>query len=135
MNVSSLDMSNPGEPKAGTANATIGGLAFPAAIVDPAPVPTTDEGGRATFTRMVPGNVYGFRNFTVTVPSIGSTATVPVFLKAPSSTRVEADSRMKAGRSLELEVQLRGPIAIAGTVTVALDGVPLRTFTWAPTPG
>jgi 5'-nucleotidase len=135
VNVSSLDMSNLTEPKAGTANATIGGFAFPSAAVDPAQVATTDEVGRATFSAMVPGTIYGVQPFTVTVPSTGSTATVPVFLKAPSTTRVDADKKVKAGRSLELEVKLRSPIAVAGTFTVSLDGVPLNTFSWAPRKG
>ena len=30
---------------------------------------------------------------------------------------------------------VRGPIAITGTITVSLDGVPLRTGLWAPRKG
>lgn len=135
VNVSSLDMTNPGEPKSGTANATIGGVAFPPAAVDPTVVPVSDETGRATFSTLVPGTVYGWQPFTVTVPSTGSTATLPVFLKAPSSVRAEADAKVKAGRALEVEFKVRGPIAITGDVTVALDGVPLRTVAWAPRKG
>lgn len=135
VNVSSLDMTNANEPKSGTANATIGGVAFPAATVDPTVVPVSDETGRATFSTLVPGTVYGWQPFTVTVPSTGSTATLPVFLKAPSSVRAEGDRKVKAGRMLEVEFKVRGPIAITGDVTVSLDGVPLRTVAWAPRKG
>lgn len=135
VNVSSLDFSTPAEPRAGSATATIGHLSLGTATVDPAIVDTTDEVGRATFTGMVPPWMYGWRNFTVTVPSIGSTATVPVLLKAPSSTRAEVDKKVKAGRQVKVEVKVRGPLAITGTVTIALDGVPLRTVTWAPKKG
>jgi 5'-nucleotidase len=136
VNVSSLDMSNPAEPKAGTATATLGGVSIGSTVVDPTPVVTTDEVGRGSFTYLVPPTVYGWQDFTVTVPSIGSTATQAIFLKATSTTRVEPDRRaIKAGRALELEVKLRSPIAVAGDFTVLLDGSPLQTFTWTPRRG
>lgn len=135
VNVSSLDMSNPSEPKAGTANASIGAFSLGTQPVDPLQIQTTDEAGRATFTGLVPGTIYGWQPFTVTVPSTGSTATLPVFLKAPSTVRVDADTKVKAGRALELEVKLRSPFTVSGTFTVSLDGVALNTFTWAPKRG
>ena len=135
VNVSSLDWTNANEPKSGTANATIGGAAFPSATVDPTLLGVSDEAGRATFSTLVPGTVYGWQPFTVTVPSTGSTITQPLFLKAPSSVRTEAAAKVKAGRSLEVDVKVRGPIAIAGNITVSLDGVPLRTGMWAPRKG
>ena len=135
VNVSSLDWTNANEPKSGTANATIGGAAFPSATVDPTLLGVSDEAGRATFSTLVPGTIYGWQPFTVTVPSTGSTVTQPLFLKAPSSVRTEADAKVKAGRSLEVDVKVRGPIAITGTITVSLDGVPLRTGLWAPRKG
>lgn len=134
--VSSLDMSNPAEPKAGTATATLGGVSIGSTAVDPTPVATNDEVGRGSFTYMVPPTVYGWQDFTVTVPSIGSTATQAIFLKAPSTTKVEPDRlTIKAGRALELEVKLRSPITVAGEFTVLLDGAPLNTFTWTPREG
>ncbi len=134
--VSSLDMSNPAEPKAGTATATLGGLSLGSTVVDPTPVITTDEVGRGSFTTMVPTTMYGWQDFTVTVPSTGTTATQAIFLKATSTTRVEPDrTTIKAGRTLELEVKLRSPISVTGEFTVLLDGVPLKTFTWAPKKG
>ena len=136
VNVSSLDMSNPAEPKAGTATATLGGLSLGSTAVDPTPVSTTDEVGRGSFTTMVPTTMYGWTDFTVTVPSTGTTATQAIFLKATSTTRVDPDRRtVKAGRSLELEVKLRSPITVTGEFTVLLDGAPLQTFTWAPRKG
>jgi len=135
VDVSSLDWTNANEPKSGTANATIGGAAFPPALVDPTLLGVSDEAGRATFSTLVPGTVYGWQPFTVTVPSTGSTVTQQLFLKAPSSVRTEADRTVKRGRALEVEVKVRGPIAITGNITVSLDGVPLRTVAWAPRKG
>ncbi|MBI4935490.1 MAG: bifunctional metallophosphatase/5'-nucleotidase [Actinobacteria bacterium] len=130
VNLSSLEFSA-GEAKAGTASVTLAGAPFGSTALDPTIVDTTDEIGRGTVVAAVPPTVYGWQQLGVTT-ALGTNVSQSVFLKAPSSVRVDADRRAKRGQKYELEVAVRSPIAVSGSFTVAVDGVVLGTFPWAP---
>jgi 5'-nucleotidase len=130
VNLSSLELSA-GEAKAGTADVKLAGAAFGSTALDPTIVDTTDEVGRGQVAGMVPPTVYGWQNLGITTP-LGTNATQAVFLKAPSSVKVDADRRVKRGSSYQLEVKVRAPIAVSGSFTVSVDGTVLGEFPWAP---
>jgi 5'-nucleotidase len=120
LNLSSLEFSA-GEAKAGTADVKLAGAAFGSTALDPTIVDTTDEVGRGQVVGTVPPTVYGWQNLNITTP-LGTNATQAVFLKAPSSVKVDADRRVKRGSSYQLEVKVRAPIAVSGSFTVSIDG-------------
>ncbi|MFZ4721042.1 MAG: hypothetical protein ACOYMR_16565, partial [Ilumatobacteraceae bacterium] len=103
--------------------------------IDPTIVDTTDEVGRATLVAQVPGSVYGQQNLIITTPT-GTTATQPVFLKAPSTIAARDIARTaRAGARYEVKAAVRAPLAIAGTVAVAVDGVTVSEFAYTPRRG
>jgi len=134
VNLSSLEFSA-GETKAGTVNVRVGGADLGTVAIDPTIVDTTDEVGRATLVAQVPGSVYGQQNLVITTPT-GTNITQPVFLKAPSTIVARDIARFaRAGRAYEVKAAVRAPIAITGTVAVAVDGVQLREFAYTPRRG
>lgn len=133
VNLSSLEFSA-GEAKAGTAAVTLAGAPFGSTALDPTIVDTTDEIGRGQVVAAVPPTVYGWQQLGVTTP-LGTQAVQTVFLKAPSSVKVDADRRVKRGQNYRLEVKVKSPVAVSGSFTVAVDGTVLGTFPWAPKKG
>jgi 5'-nucleotidase len=76
--LSSLLFSN-GEPNAGTAVVSAGGVQLGSAVIDPTIVDTTDEVGRATVTVVIPaGTPAGTLVLTVSVPQTGTSIDVPL---------------------------------------------------------
>lgn len=76
--LSSLLFSN-GEPNAGTAVVSAGGVELGSAPIDPAIVDTTDEVGRATVGITIPqGTPAGTLVLTVSVPQTGTSIDVPI---------------------------------------------------------
>ncbi|MET0449456.1 MAG: ExeM/NucH family extracellular endonuclease [Aeromicrobium sp.] len=78
LTLSSLLFSN-GEPNAGTAVVSAGGVELGSAAIDPAIVDTTDEVGRATVTVTIPETTpAGTLVLTVAVPETGTSIDVPI---------------------------------------------------------
>ena len=78
LTLSSLLFSN-GEPNAGTAVVSSGGVELGSAVIDPAIVDTTDEVGRASVTVTIPeGTPGGELLLTVSVPETGTSIDVPI---------------------------------------------------------
>jgi len=78
LTLSSLLFSN-GEPNAGTAVVSAGGVELGSAPIDPTIVDTTDEVGRATVTVTIPeGTPGGTLLLTVAVPETGTSVEVPI---------------------------------------------------------
>ncbi len=131
VDLSSLEFSA-GEPKAGTVSVSVGGAALGTATIDPTIVDTTDEVGRATVVAQVPGSVYGRQNLVITTPT-GTSVSQPVFLKAPSTIAARDIARTaRAGARYQVKAAVSAPLAITGTVAVAVDGVKVGEFAYAP---
>jgi 5'-nucleotidase len=125
--LSSLDFST-NEPKSGTVQVTLGGVPLGSAPVDPSTIldQPFDETGRATVAGTIPAGLFGWQDLVVTVPSTGTTATVPVFVRASSETTAATETtNPKAGSTLILFATTTSAGPLTGTYSVAIDGVPV----------
>lgn len=146
IDLSSLDFSQ-SEPKAGTVQVSLGGKSLGTFPVDPTPVtipdpndPTKtipdsyDEIGRAHIVTTIPAGLYGVKDLVVTVPSTGSTATLPVALdKGVTMTQGFTFSPWpRAGSTVVSFVRVAGPLRVTGSITIKLDGVEVKTVNYMP---
>jgi len=118
--LSSLLFSN-GEPNAGTAVVSAGGVELASAPIDPAIVDTTDEVGRASVTVTIPADaVTGDLVLTVSVPETGTSVDVPLAVVAtpPPAEKMPTSTSGSANRLLVF-----GNTPVKYTVTVRADGV------------
>jgi 5'-nucleotidase len=121
------------EPKSGTVTATIGGVALGSAPVDPTFVPLFDETGRATISAPIPAGVYGDVDLTITVPSTGTTASVPIHVRAATTTSASTNTPVAQRGStviVRASVDSALPTNGNGTYTVSVDGAELGTFAY-----
>jgi 5'-nucleotidase len=118
--LSSLLFSN-GEPNAGTAVVSAGGVELGRAAIDPAIVDTTDEVGRASVPITIPaGTPTGTLVLTVSVPETGTSIDVPVQVVA-APPPVEKKESSTSGSANKLLVFGNSPVTY--TVRVRADGV------------
>jgi len=120
LTLSSLLFSN-GEPNAGTAVVSAGGVELASATIDPTIVDTTDEVGRAAVTVTIPeGTPAGTLVLTVTVPETGTAIDVPLTVTSPieSVTAPAISGTAQVGRTLSVS---------AGTWSV---DSPTLTYQW-----
>jgi 5'-nucleotidase len=118
--LSSLLFSN-GEPNAGTAVVSAGGVELGRAAIDPTIVDTTDEVGRASVAITIPANTpTGTLVLTVSVPETGTAIDVPVqVVAAPPPAEKKASST--SGSANKLLVFGNSPVTYS--VRVRADGV------------
>ena len=131
IDLSSLDFSST-ETAAGSVNVTLGGFDLGTAAVDRTLLEKYDEIGRASLSVWVPDDLYGWQDLVVTVPSTGTTSSVPVFLKAPTDTELRYNSTAKAGSTVIFRVSIDSPLPVSGAFTVSVDGNVLGTYDYAP---
>jgi 5'-nucleotidase len=103
LGLSSLLFSN-GEPNAGTATVSTGGVVLGQSAIDPTVVDLTDEVGRASVAVTVPtATPAGTLVLTVAVPQTGTSIEVPLTITVPAITSVTPPSisgTAKVGRTL-----------------------------------
>ena len=105
LSLSSLLFSN-SAPLTGTAVVSAGDVELGRAVIDPAIVDTTDEGGRASVAITIPaGTPAGTLVLTVTVPGTGTSFTVPIEITVTATpienvTAPEISGTSKIGRTL-----------------------------------
>jgi 5'-nucleotidase len=118
--LSSLLFSN-GEPNAGTAVVSAGGVELGRAAIDPTIVDTTDEVGRASVAITIPANTpTGTLVLTVSVPETGTAIDVPIqVVAAPPPAEKKASST--SGSANKLLVFGNSPVTYS--VRVRADGV------------
>jgi 5'-nucleotidase len=118
--LSSLLFSN-GEPNAGTAVVSAGGVELGRAAIDPTIVDTTDEVGRASVAITIPANTpTGTLVLTVSVPETGTAIDVPIqVVAAPPPAEKKASST--SGSANKLLVFGSSPVTYS--VHVRADGV------------
>jgi 5'-nucleotidase len=118
--LSSLLFSN-GEPNAGTAVVSAGGVELGRAAIDPTIVDTTDEVGRASVAITIPASTpTGTLVLTVSVPETGTAIDVPVqVVAAPPPAEKKASST--SGSANKLLVFGNSPVTYS--VRVRADGV------------
>jgi 5'-nucleotidase len=120
LGLSSLLFSN-GEPNAGTAVVSAGGVELGRAAIDPAIVDTTDEVGRASVPITIPaGTPTGTLVLTVSVPETGTSIDVPIQVVA-APPPVEKKESSTSGSANKLVVFGNSPVTYS--VRVRADGV------------
>ena len=133
IDLSSLDFST-NEIPAGSVEVSLGGIPLGTAAVDRTLLEKYDEIGRAQLVTTIPEGLYGPQELVVTVPSTGTTATVPVVLdRAESSISLRLTSpRPRACSTVIVRVSIDAPVPIAGTFEVFVDGRSIGVRDWTP---
>jgi 5'-nucleotidase len=131
VNLSSLDFSTT-EPDAGTVELSLGGTSLGNQSVNSTLLQAFDEIGRASFSVNVPESLYGWQDLTAFVPATGTTATLPIFLKASTDTEVVVNGRPNARAQVNAWVSIESPLDIDGSFTVLVDDVSIGSFAYAP---
>lgn len=132
VNLSSLEFST-NEPLAGTVELSVGAVTLGSEAIDRTLLEKFDEIGRASFVADVPESLYGWQDLVATVPSTGTSATLPIFLKAATDTEaLITTAKPKAGSSVSLWVSVESPLDMTGSFTVSVDGTSIGQFAYAP---
>jgi len=81
----------------------------------------------------VPESLYGWQDLTAFVPATGTTATLPIFLKATTDSEVTVNAPSPSARAqVSAWVSIESPLEIEGSFTVLVDGASIGSFAYVP---
>jgi 5'-nucleotidase len=130
--LSSLDFSTT-ETRAGTVQLSLGGVSLGSQPVDSTLLEKFDEIGKASFLVDVPVSLYGWQDLTAFVPATGTTATLPIFLKATTDTEVTVNAPAPSARAqVNAWVSIESPLDVGGSFMVLVDGTSIGEFAYVP---